>query len=281
MTVSLWDYLRREKKKLEGWFQRVDAEMYGSILELQQREGISGSCAEIGVHHGKSFIPLCLALAEGERALAIDIFGDQEANRDRSGQGDYELFTKNIESFGIQSESVDVISRSSEEVTATEILESVGEVRFFSVDGGHWSSIVQSDLALAEKTLTQGGVISLDDYCRPDWPDVTYGYSLWQSSTKSDIVPFAAGSNKLYLCRESHANKYREALRSSSFLTAVFVKRYSFEGRCIDCYRDPYHGRDEESRIGVVLGSLSLFRPSVFVFLRRLRWRITRIFVSS
>ncbi|MEM1188339.1 MAG: class I SAM-dependent methyltransferase [Pseudomonadota bacterium] len=278
MTVSLWDYLRREKKKLEGWLQRVDAEIYGSLLECQKREGFSGSCAEIGVHHGKSFIPLCVSLKDGEKALAIDIFDDQEANRDRSGQGDYDVFTTNIDSFGIGKESVRVISRSSEDVSATEILESVGEVRFFSVDGGHWSSIVQNDLALAEQTLTPDGVIALDDYCRPDWPDVTYGYALWQNSTESDIVPFAAGSNKLYLCRQSRVKTYQEALRGSSFLAAVFVKRYSFEDRSIDCYRDSYHRRDEENKSAAMLGSLSLFRPSAFVFLKRLRWRIARTF---
>jgi hypothetical protein len=51
MKDKLWNYLRHEKKNVNGWLQRIDAEIVGSILTFQRQHNILGSCVEIGVHH--------------------------------------------------------------------------------------------------------------------------------------------------------------------------------------------------------------------------------------
>ena len=203
MSDELWSYLRHGKKDVRGWLQRVDAEIFGALLSFQHRQGIAGSCVEIGAHHGKSFIPLCMALRSDERALCIDLFDDQSKNLDSSGRGDFHAFQENLSKFQIDASRIHLVKGSSEDVTCDDILRQVGPVRFFSVDGGHWKSIVQNDLRLAERCLSPDGVLALDDYCRAEWPDVTAGYALWQQETASDIIPFAVGSNKLFLCRKS------------------------------------------------------------------------------
>lgn len=267
MQDKLWNYLRYEKKSVTGWLQRIDAEMIGSILTFQRQHNISGSCVEIGVHHGKSFIPLCMALKSGEQALCIDLFDDQKKNLDSSGKGDFYAFKKNIEKHGIDFSMIRILKGSSEDVKPDDILAQVGPVRFFSVDGGHWKSIVQNDLILAENTLSAEGVIALDDYCRAEWPDVTYGYSLWQNDTKSDIVPFAAGSNKLYLCRKEYVQKYRAALKNP-LLRQYFTKSYHTDGAVIDCYRLEPYNQDEESATKAILLSFGIFRPDIFITLK-------------
>lgn len=267
MQDKLWNYLRYEKKSVTGWLQRIDAEMIGSILTFQHQHNISGSCVEIGVHHGKSFIPLCMTLKSDEQALCIDLFNDQKKNLDSSGKGDFDAFKKNIEKHGIDFSMIRILKGSSEDVKPDDILAQVGPVRFFSVDGGHWKSIVQNDLILAENTLSAEGVIALDDYCRAEWPDVTYGYSLWQNDTKSDIVPFAAGSNKLYLCRKEYVQKYRAALKSP-FLRQYFTKSYNTDGAVIDCYRLEPYNQDEESATRAILLSFGIFRPDMFITLK-------------
>jgi hypothetical protein len=267
VNVKLWEYLRKDKKDVNGWLQRVDAEIIGSILTFQDQQDFRGSCVEIGVHHGKSFIPLCMSLKADEQALCIDLFDDQEKNLDSSGKGDFNVFKKNIEKFGFDLSLIRILKGSSEDVRPDDILSQVGQVRFFSVDGGHWESIVRNDLILAEKTLTTEGVIALDDNCRAEWPDVTYGYTLWQNETKSDIVPFASGSNKLYLCRKDYAQKYRAALESP-FLSHYFTKSYRTDKSEIDCYRVEAFKQDEESTIRAMLISFSIFRPDIFVTIR-------------
>jgi hypothetical protein len=266
MNKDLWNYLREGKKSVRGWLQRVDAEIIGSILELQSQQGIGGSCVEIGVHHGKSFIPLCIALESDEQTLCIDVFDDQGKNLDSSGKGDLQSFQNNLASFDIDTSTINIIKASSENVKPTHILEQVGPVRFFSVDGGHWRSIVQNDLRLAEETLVEGGVIALDDYCRADWPDVTYGYTLWQEETLSDIIPFAIGSNKLFLCRKDFAQTYRAALKTS-FLKSYFNKSYLSNNIEIDSYRVEPYNQDEENERNLPIFMLKIFRPDKFMAL--------------
>ena len=58
----LAQYCASGRKQVHGWLNPVDAEMFLQILLLQDSLGIQGGTAEIGVHHGKSFIPLCLGL---------------------------------------------------------------------------------------------------------------------------------------------------------------------------------------------------------------------------
>ena len=153
MNDKLWNYLRHGKRSVNGWLQRVDAEIIGSVLEFQLQKGINGGCVEIGVHHGKSFIPLCIALRRDELALCVDIFDDQSKNLDSSGKGNLGVFRANLAKFDIEFSRVRLFKGSSEDVCPDYVLEQIGPVRFFSVDGGHWRSIVQNDLLLAEKTL--------------------------------------------------------------------------------------------------------------------------------
>ncbi len=263
MNTILWEYLRKAKSTVPGWLQRVDAEIIGAILAHQARHEISGSCVEIGVHHGKSFIPLCLDLRADELALCIDIFEDQGKNLDNSGKGDLEKFRANLERFAVDSSRVRIFKGSSEAVSSDYILEQVGPVRFFSVDGGHWRSIVENDLGLAERTLAERGVIALDDYCRAEWPEVTHGYAMWQQATNSGIVPFASGSNKLYLCRKEHAEAYRAALKTP-FLKRYFGKTYKGEHDAVDCYRVELIRQDEELKKNAFLLALKIFRPDLF-----------------
>ncbi|MEH6604213.1 MAG: class I SAM-dependent methyltransferase [Pseudomonadales bacterium] len=266
MNDKLWKYLRYDKKDVKGWLQRVDAEIIGSILDFQSQQSITGSCVEIGIHHGKSFIPLCMALEGEELALCIDIFDDQSKNLDSSGKGDFSSFQANLDKFHIDPILIRVFKGSSEDINHEQILHQVGPVRFFSVDGGHWKSIVQNDLRLAEKTLARDGVIALDDYCRAEWPEVTTGYTLWQEKTESDIIPFAVGSNKLFLCRRDFAATYRAALKTP-FLVHYFSTSYRSEDGELDCYRVELVAQDEERMKGVFAAILKIFRPGLFVAL--------------
>jgi hypothetical protein len=268
MNGQLWTYLRRDKKRVAGWLQRVDAEIMGAIFDYQESRNIAGGCVEIGVHHGKSFIPICMALRDGEKALCIDIFEDQSRNLDLSGRGNSQAFQVNLAKFGVNASRVRVFKGSSEDVTPEYVREQVGPVRYFSIDGGHWKSIVQNDLRLAEQTLAPGGVIALDDYCRAQWPEVTLGYSLWQESTTSDIAAFASGSNKLYLCRREFAPAYRAALKTN-FLRHYLRKSYESDATVMDCYRVEPSLQDEDTLRNAFRTMCQIFRPDFFMTFNR------------
>lgn len=268
MKNEIWTYLRNDKRLVSGWLQRIDAEIIGAVLSYQDENNISGGCVEIGVHQGKSFIPLCLSLKKHETALCIDLFENQEMNLDNSGKGDFNAFMENLNKFNVDLNSVRIFKGSSENVKADYVISQVGQVRFFSVDGGHWSLIVQNDLNLAEKVLIHGGVIALDDYCRADWPEVTLGYALWQNQTDSNIVPFANGTNKLYLCHRDYVNKYQQVIRTP-FLSSFFAKSYQTSSLKIDSYRIEPFKQDEEKLSHIFSATLKIFRPTIFLFFRK------------
>lgn len=237
---QLTEYCRSGRKKVNGWFERNDAELYLRILTLQAEMGIKGGTAEIGVHHGRSFMPLCFALRGDEKAMCIDLFEDQSQNVDASGQGDRAVFEANLNAFRVDRSRLVIHSGSSLEVTPGQITDAVGKVRFFSVDGGHWHDIVISDLDLAAASLADGGVIALDDFLNQAWPDVSYGFFDWYREKGADFAPIAIGTAKLYLAHRRHAPKYLERLMASPDIRARVYKVADFLGMQVPLLISPY-----------------------------------------
>jgi hypothetical protein len=237
MNKKLEKYLNSDYKKVKGWLHRVDGEIIKSILGYQNDVRTEGSIAEIGLHHGKLFIALAMCLKNNEKAYGIDIFDKQEFNLDNSGKGSFFEFKKNLEKFNIPNETLVIDNRQSEIINRLDIIEKVGRIRFFSIDGGHWKDVVSNDLFLAENTLIDGGVIALDDFLRSEWPDVSLGYFSWLNQTNSNLVPFAIGFNKLYLCDKSYVDTYIKLLESSPFLKFFKDKNYNFLGNNIPIFQ--------------------------------------------
>ena len=67
-------YNYRNRRKIKGWLSEIDNSIFETILGFQNNSKIIGATAEIGLHHGKSFIPLFLHLTDEERAYGIDLF---------------------------------------------------------------------------------------------------------------------------------------------------------------------------------------------------------------
>lgn len=262
-------YVARDRMRVGGWFSRLDGRIFAQILSAQTAIGVTGAVAEIGVHHGKSFLALLLGKSDDERAVCVDVFENQAANADRSGLGDEGVLRRNIETFSPGARNVTIMKRSSLELTADELLAVSGPVRFFSVDGGHWLDIVRNDLALAEATLAAGGVIALDDYSHPDWPEVCLGFGQWFQASRRTVVPFALTKAKLYLCAADHADTYRAALKQHMGVRQDYKKTTDLMGAPTDIYT-PYPW--------VVGRAKQLFmnrRPEAFEALKRAKRAMT------
>ncbi|MEM8771430.1 MAG: class I SAM-dependent methyltransferase [Pseudomonadota bacterium] len=262
-------YLKNDLRSVYGWLGAVDAEIIHSTMKFQRVEGLNGGVAEIGLHHGKLLIALCLALSDGEKAYGIDIFDAQDLNRDRSGAGNRAILESNLKQYGVDLTHVVLDGRSSELVTASDIVDAVGAVKFFSVDGGHWRDIVVNDLKLAQNTIADHGVIALDDFHRPDWPDVSAGLIDWKRDAP-EILPFAVGSNKIYLCRSDYVEKYKTLLLENSYLQSFLVKEYEFLGSRIPIFH--LHAEDCLSNKEKARDMFKVFYPNVYMhFLKLLK----------
>lgn len=199
-------YASAEHRKVQGWLTRTAAQSIAALADVQERQGIRGGACEIGVHHGKLFILLCLLLKPGERALAVDLFELQSENVDGSGLGSRVHLERNLARFGVRA---NLMAENSMRLTADRILNLTGPVRLFSVDGGHTAEITYNDLSIASEVACEGGLVILDDYFSTEWPGVTEGACEFMRERK--LSPVGYVSNKLILVRGDNA-PYIDAL---------------------------------------------------------------------
>lgn len=213
-SPSLAYYAKRGHKRVQGWLHPFSAQYIAKLAELQRQAGIKGAAAEIGVHHGRLFILLHLA-GSGEKDLAIDVFSDQQLNLDRSGNGNLERFLQNVRQFGGKPEAIEILQKSSLDVSVADIRARVQPVTLFSVDGGHTAQCALNDLKLADGALHEAGVVILDDFFNEAWPEVCLGAIDYLRDPASRLRPFAITPNKLYLCARAHNAFYRTQLQKS------------------------------------------------------------------
>jgi hypothetical protein len=234
LFARLDEYRHEGMVQVEGWFDEETAEVMAALLMHQHETGVAGDVAEIGVHHGKSFLLLANGTRPGERAVALDVFGDQEKNLDRSGKGDRDRFEANVAAWAAAVDVV-IVQASSLEVTPEGAESVFGRVRLISIDGGHTSTITEHDMRLAEACVVPDGVVVVDDVLNPHWLGVISGVSAYLA-TDPPLVPFATTSAKLFLAASPEAaERYAAHLRDSAS-DLLGKSDVEFFGTTIDVY---------------------------------------------
>jgi hypothetical protein len=234
--TATWERYRRiGQRRIRGWVDPESLDVLRVVRDAQDAIGVTGSVAEIGVHHGRLFIGLQVLVPAGTPAVAIDLFENQAENTDGSGKGDRARFEANVRRWGDWA-SARVHAINSQEVTPSDLTGwAEGPIRLFSVDGGHAAEVVTSDLGLAEETLADGGVIAVDDVFNPEWPGVVDG-TLAHLRSGSSLVPFAVAFDKVWFTNSPDAAaRYRSALQAefgSSFRAAR--KESIFAGHAVE-----------------------------------------------
>lgn len=209
-----------------GWLEPEVLDIVRAFDSVQRRNEIPGGVAEIGVHHGKFFIGLQLLLSDEQRALAIDVFGDQHLNVDGSGEGDRDKFVANVKRWASTNRLV-VHQADSTRLDGAAVRELAGSsVRLFSVDGGHTEEIVFSDMQLAEACLTPGGVVIADDVFNERWPGVSVG-TLHYLENRAGLVPFAIGFNKVFLTQPEYVEIFQHAIERKCDSTVRIALEYA------------------------------------------------------
>lgn len=190
---------------LDGWLEPQVLPMVEQINKLQTT--LYGNIAEIGIHHGKFFIPLASCLKKSEYGFAIDLFEKQSENISQSGAGNLSQFSTNLAAF-LPETPICILKENSLNVKKTffSTLNSY-QIRLFSIDGGHHYREVENDLAMASSVLHTHGIIIVDDFQHIEWNDV-YQATLYFLK-HNDYLPVAMGGNKLLLCNTASVNFYQ------------------------------------------------------------------------
>lgn len=235
MNKSARFYVDSGMSSVTGWLSKESATLIGELDELQGAARISGATAEIGVHHGRLFVLLALLRRRGEAALAIDLFDQQQLNVDHSGRGDVDILVRNLKRFGVENGTIDFLKSSSMDVKVTDILNRVGPVRLFSVDGGHTAEIAGNDLRLSQGTLAPGGVVIVDDVFTSIFPGVSVAMGEYLRSRKG-LIPFAISIEKTFLTDRESATYYRDELIER--MADIYLRNETYYGHEIAIFRD-------------------------------------------
>jgi hypothetical protein len=221
------------RRTVEGWLSYGACQMIIGVSRAQHSLGVTGNVAEIGVHQGRLFVLLALLAQEGEEALAIDLFEQQEFNLDKSGAGDLSKFRANVRRH--TGRRAPLVHRGDSTILTGEAVKAIagGPIRLFSVDGGHTEEITLHDLETAEASLATGGVIILDDCFNGGWPGVISGTCRFLKDGHRRVVPFAIGCNKTFFAEPSFAKEFRLAMTRAPM--ARFVEQRFF-GHAITCF---------------------------------------------
>jgi Methyltransferase domain len=219
--IALDKYIARSMETVQGYLPSLDARAIAALLSYQDANNIVGHLCEIGVHHGRLFLMLALARRPGERALAIDLFEDDRINSNTVHAGRDRALLANARRLEIHLSEEETFKTSSLDINVKDILErTTGRIRFFSIDGCHLYDPVENDLRLAERTLTEDGIIAVDDFFNENWADVSFATGDFLRRTQT-IVPFAITATKLYLAAPALAEKYKVVLSKRNDLGQI------------------------------------------------------------
>jgi hypothetical protein len=184
-----------ESKELLGKFTDVDGMMtitaaaaFISVFGELRRRGIKGHWLETGVYLGKSAALLCGSARANEDVVLIDV-----GYHDTWGH------------LGELHDSIVSIVSESEKVEQTfpSITKYFGKTMVMHSDGSHFYDNVYSDITLAHKLLTEDGLLILDDFGNPHYPQVQAAAYTYLAALPEHFSFFMTGENKAFLCRPS------------------------------------------------------------------------------
>jgi len=177
---------QEKEANFEGFFTHESAVLWDCLLAWQASSQITGPMMEIGVYKGRSAFLSALHLNPKEEFVLIDgtpfIF---EAKK----QLDPLLGKRGV-----------WINKMSFQVASSD-LKKEGGYRWIHIDGEHTGRAVTHDLEITEPHLAENGILVLDDFFNPMYPQLTEACFAWLASNRFRLSMFLCGWNKAYLCR--------------------------------------------------------------------------------
>lgn len=207
---------------VHGWMAPAFTRVLAAIKVVHQTARVRGPVAEIGVHCGRSFIPLVLMKHASETAFALDCFDDQAANTGRSGGATKQQFLDSLRGLDVPMSGVEILQCDTRKIPHP--LLSLPLMRVISVDGDHSEEETYRDLEAASARMVEGGYVILDDAFNEEWPAVSSGLHRFMGAAGVlyGMMPALAGFGKMVLAHAQFAALLQTAVRApSSGLLAV------------------------------------------------------------
>lgn len=208
--MSLWERYRQRFAVVKGWFPESSAAVWDCLLTFQRESGIRGDLMEVGVWKGKSAGMLALHCGAEERCLLVDP-RPMGAARD--------VIAREVPGVACK-----YVEEPSEALWRKPFFYRLARsFRWVHLDGEHSLEGVIEDLRIADHLLSARGLVSLDDFFSPAYPQVTEAVYRYLSATPGRFSLMLCGFKKGYLCRPRAAGEYLEFCRHG--LNAEMARR--------------------------------------------------------
>ena len=241
MNISDRKFIFHDLQKIEGYIDPPDALVFTVLLQAQQKRSLIGGVAEIGVFYGRSYFLLRKLVGDEGKVLAVDLFDLDAVDGGASRQ--YENFLDNGKRLNMTVDEELVIEGDSTQLDADRVLEKIGRVRFFSIDGGHMLHHVLSDSKLAMDVLADHGIIVFDDTFNPQWPEVTVGVADFLRAKGDRFSAFCMTKYKTYVCRRDYHDMYENIVNNAPELAAFDHVETEFLGARVTRLHNPMRRR--------------------------------------
>jgi predicted O-methyltransferase YrrM len=212
-VAAVDEYLDNGYATVVGMSSRFAAAVACGLMRIQTDLGVKGPVAEIGTFEGRFFIALAHALADGEKALGIDLF-------DWPNPEVIDRFEANCAKHGVPAEKRITWRADSRTMKPEDLLAKLGgeRVRLFHVDGEHSRHALTRDLELATAVIADGGVIVLDDMLHPGYPTLMVAVQDYLQRHPEMVVlciidrETIVAATKFVICQAAWFKRYEEKL---------------------------------------------------------------------
>jgi predicted O-methyltransferase YrrM len=212
-VAAVDEYLDNGYATVVGMSSRFAAAVSCGLLRIQTGLGVTGHVAEIGTFEGRFFIALAHALADGEKALGIDLF-------DWPNPEVIDRFEANCAKHGVAEAKRITWRADSRTMKPEDLLAKLdgNRVRLFHVDGEHSRHALTRDLELATAVLADGGVIVLDDMLHPGYPTLMVAVQDYLQRHPKMVVlciidrETIVAATKFVICQAAWFKRYEEKL---------------------------------------------------------------------
>jgi hypothetical protein len=191
-------YIERYSE-IPGFFSQKAMFDWDFFFTQQNNCGISGHFLEIGVYRGKSAVLGALYLKADETCILNDIHSMETA-------------AAAIETFRPMN-NIYIEGRSAELAADQRIAPYKGHFRWIHVDGDHTGHAAFQDLQLAGASLSERGIICIDDFFNFRYPQLTAAVYRFLFDEVFGFTMLFCGANKCYLCWASAYALYESLIR--------------------------------------------------------------------
>jgi hypothetical protein len=198
MSNILENWRNISKDKI-GSFQEPGPLVWDSLLEFQTSKNIVGNFFEIGVLHGKS-ASLSALYAHKNNTHQVLVDPAEYVN------DAVKWITQIMPGIDVR-----FINDVSDNVHGYPALYEPKSYSWFHIDGKHTYQQCFTDIVLANNCLSETGVVIIDDFFSPVFPQVTASTFSYLEKYPNTLKIFLVGPcNKAYLCRPSAHDLYKQ-----------------------------------------------------------------------